>query len=61
MLLTVRMLQVQQLLTKRNPCLVRQWGKASKHSIILSSGNHAYSVTAKPVDLDGSNAYDGTI
>ena len=35
-------------------------GKASNYSITLSSGNHAYSVTAKPVDLDGSKVYDGT-
>ena len=35
-------------------------GKASNYTITLSSGNHAYSVTTKPVDLDGSKVYDGS-
>ena len=35
-------------------------GKASNYKITLSSGNHAYTVTQKPLGLSGSKVYDGT-
>ena len=35
-------------------------GLASNYKITLSSGNHAYTVTQKPLGLSGSKVYDGT-
>ena len=35
-------------------------GKASNYKITLSSDNHAYTVTQKPLGLSGSKVYDGT-